>query len=134
MNTLICFPLLSIYALVFDMAGIPFWKLHISVNLQFPAPSFKSLKCKRMSDVNSTFSMTFHPPLVSIIVVVLFCCYACFICFVLVISFHCFWSQYMPFYWPQLKLISLKKELANQFPSASSKEKYYCKNCSCFIF
>ena len=33
---------------------------------------FQSLKCKRTSEVKSTFSVTFYPPLISIILVVLF--------------------------------------------------------------
>ena len=44
----------------------------VGIKLKFreTAEIFKSLKCGRMSGVKSTFSTTFHSPLVSIIVVV----------------------------------------------------------------
>ena len=58
----------------------------VGIKLKFreTAEIFKSLKCGRMSGVKSTFSTTFHSPLVSIIVVVRG--------FVVVITVVSFWS------------------------------------------
>ena len=94
-------PLLSIsYALVFDTAGILSKKLHISIKLQFQllvwwkkkvcetALIFKRLKCERISEVKSTSSATFYPPLILTIVVVLFWSQQSFCLVVLFWSFH----------------------------------------------
>ena len=68
---------------------------------------FQSLKCKRTSEVKSTFSVTFYPPLISIILVVcfghsgyfvlvvLFWSFCLFHLFRLVISFCFFRFLYM---------------------------------------
>ena len=62
-------------------------------------------KWERISEVKSTFSMTFHPPLISIVVVFFFGHSSCFVlfvmailigwlgglaCFVVVVLFRCF--------------------------------------------
>ena len=82
MNTVMFLPLLSVYALLFNMAGVPSWKLNMCQIIVSTARGirskfcetvlmFKSLKCERISETKSIFSATFDPPLVSIVVVVL---------------------------------------------------------------
>ena len=108
MKILICFflsflPFLSV-CLVFDM--VPRLKNYILVStysfncsrggkkIQFheTALTFKGLKCERISEVKSAFSLTFHRPLFSIAVVVCFGRYGRFVLVVSVVSFRSFRS------------------------------------------
>ena len=113
-------PILSLYALVFHMAGILSWKLHVVIKLWLQllawwqkkffcetALIFKALNANqniwiRISEVKSSYSVTFYPLPISIAVVVLFwswqsfhfslyCCFFCsFFLFHSVVLFCCF--------------------------------------------